>query len=85
MNIALLRSGIINSLPQLALSPPDELFIKRHIVHGAFIDPMFFTGRYILPQPFIGLLHQYNTLINQTNGFTTSLMPMLVSEDKSSK
>lgn len=62
----LIIPGMLNVLPTLGLNKPDEFFIKNHLAHNAFIDPVFFNHRYILPSPFIPLLHQYNTLVNQT-------------------
>ena len=65
-DLKLIIPGMLNMLPTLGLNPPDEFFIKNHLAHNAFIDPVFFNSRYILPSPFIPLLHQYNTLVNQT-------------------
>ena len=65
-DLKLIIPGMLNMLPTLGLNPPDEFFIKNHLAHNAFIDPVFFNSRYILPSPFIPLLHQYNMLVNQT-------------------
>lgn len=65
-DLKLIIPGMLNVLPTLGLNQPDEFFIKNHLAHNAFIDPVFFNHRYILPPPFIPLLHQYNTLVNQT-------------------
>lgn len=65
-DLKLIIPGMLNMLPTLGLNPPDEFFIKNHLAHNAFIDPVFFNHRYILPSPFIPLLHQYNMLVNQT-------------------
>jgi len=65
-DLKLIIPGMLNMLPTLGLNPPDEFFIKNHLAHNAFIDPVFFNNRYILPSPFIPLLHQYNMLVNQT-------------------
>jgi hypothetical protein len=65
-DLKLIIPGMLNMLPTLGLNQPDEFFIKNHLAHNAFINPVFFNSRYILPSPFIPLLHQYNMLVNQT-------------------
>jgi hypothetical protein len=65
-DLKLIIPGMLNMLPTLGLNQSDEFFIKNHLAHNAFINPVFFNHRYILPSPFIPLLHKYNMLVNQT-------------------
>ena len=75
-----IKIGLLNALPTLNISNTDQKFIKRNIHMGTMIDPNFFNFRYALPHPFIGLLHQYNTLVNQTSSFATPLGTIITQE-----